>query len=60
MEYGLVSMLALLTVGTWGSVAIADGNPHVAEAIAHAESGADHGGQGHPDAAWACVKASSA
>ena len=30
---GLVSMLALLTVGTWGSVAIADGNPHVAEAL---------------------------
>ncbi len=47
---GLVSMLALLTVGAWGSVAMADGNPHVAEAIAHAESAADHGGQGHPDA----------
>lgn len=47
---GLLGILALLTVGTWGSVAMADTNPHVAEAIAHAESAADHGGQGHPDA----------
>ena len=47
---GLVSMLALLTVGTWGSVAMADGNPHVAEAIAHAEGAAEHGGLGHADA----------
>ena len=47
---GLVSMLALLTVGMWGSVAMADGNPHVAEAIAHAEGAAEHGGMGHADA----------
>lgn len=47
---GLLSMLALLTVGTWGSVAMAGENKHVMEAIAHAESAADHGGQGHPDA----------
>ena len=46
----MLGILALLTVGTWGSVAMADGNPPVAEAIAHAESAADHGGQGHPDA----------
>jgi len=47
---GLLGLLAFLTVGTWGSLAMADVNPHVAEAIAHAESAADHGGQGHPDA----------
>ena len=47
---GLLGMLALLTVGTWGAVAFADGNPHIAEAIAHAEGAAEHGGQGHADA----------
>ena len=47
---GLLSMLALLTVGTWGSVAMAGENPHVAEAIAHAEGAAEHGGMGHADA----------
>ena len=47
---GLVSMLALLMVGTWSSIAMAGGNPHVAEAIAHAEGAAEHGGQGHADA----------
>ncbi len=47
---GLVGMLALLTVGTWGSLAMASGNPHVAEAIAHAEGAAEHGGMGHADA----------
>jgi hypothetical protein len=47
---GMLGILVLFTVGTWGSVAMADTNPHVAEAIAHAESAADHGGQGHPDA----------
>ena len=30
--------------------AFADGNPHVAEAIAHAEEAAKHGGMGHADA----------
>jgi hypothetical protein len=47
---GLLSMLTLLTVGTWGSVAMADQNPHVAEAIAHAEGAVEHGGLGHADA----------
>lgn len=47
---GMLGILALLTVGTWGSVAMADTNPHVAEAIAHAEGAADHGSQGHADA----------
>jgi len=47
---GLLSMLVLLTMGTWGSMAMAGGNPHVAEAIAHAEGAAEHGGLGHADA----------
>jgi hypothetical protein len=47
---GLLSMLALLTVGTWGSVVMAGGNPHVAEAIAHAEGAVEHGSLGHADA----------
>lgn len=47
---GLLGMLALLTVGTWGAMAMAGGNPHVAEAIAHAEGAAEHGGLGHADA----------
>ena len=42
----LLGMLALLTMGTWGSLAMASGNPHVAEAIAHAEGAAEHGGMG--------------
>ena len=47
---GMVAVLGLLVVGSWGSVALASANPHVAEAIAHAEGAADHGGQGHADA----------
>ena len=33
-----------------GAVAMAGGNPHVAEAIAHAEGAAEHGAWGHADA----------
>lgn len=47
---GLVAVLSVLVVGTWGSVALAGGNPHVAEAVAHAEGAAKHGGMGHADA----------
>jgi len=47
---GLFSLLTLLTVGTWGAVAMAGGNPHVAEAIAHAEGAVEHGSLGHADA----------
>jgi hypothetical protein len=47
---GLLSMLALLTVGTWGSMAMADENPHVAQAIAEAEGAVEHGSLGHADA----------
>ncbi|HBP86941.1 MAG TPA: small metal-binding protein SmbP [Nitrospirales bacterium] len=47
---GIVAILGLLVAGSWGSVAFAGANPHVAEAIAHAEGAADHGGQGHADA----------
>jgi len=47
---GVFAFLAMLMVGSWGAVALAGGNPHVAEAIAHAEGAAKHGGQGHADA----------
>ena len=47
---GLFAVLAVLVMGSWGSVALAGGNPHVAEAIAHAEGAAKHGGKGHADA----------
>jgi hypothetical protein len=47
---GLLSILTLLTVGTWGSVTMAGGNPHVAEEIAHAEGAVEHGSLGHADA----------
>ena len=47
---GVLAILGLLVMGSWGSMALAEANPHVAEAIAHAEGAADHGGQGHPDA----------
>lgn len=47
---GVLGILGLFVVGTWGSLAMAGANPHVAEAIAHAEGAVDHGGQGHPDA----------
>ena len=47
---GMLAILGLLVVGSWGSIALAGANPHVAEAIAHAEGAADHGGQGHADA----------
>lgn len=47
---GLVAVLSVLVVGSWGSVALAGGNPHVAEAVAHAEGAAKHGGMGHADA----------
>lgn len=47
---GMLAILGLLVVGSWGSMALAGANPHVAEAIAHAEGAADHGGQGHADA----------
>jgi len=47
---GALAILGLLVVGSWGSLALAKANPHVAEAIAHAEGAVDHGGQGHADA----------
>ena len=47
---GLVAVLSVLVVGSWGSVALAGGNPNVAEAVAHAEGDAKHGGMGHADA----------
>lgn len=47
---GLIAVLAVLLVGSWGSLALADVNPHVAEAIAHAQGAAKHGGMGHADA----------
>ena len=34
---GMLAILGLLVVGSWGSMALAGANPHVAEAIAHAE-----------------------
>jgi hypothetical protein len=46
----LLSIMGLLTGAMWGSLAIAGVNPHVAEAIKHAEGAVDHGKQGHPDA----------
>ncbi len=46
----VVSILALFVFGAWGTAAFAGGNPHVAEAIAHAEGAAEHGGMGHADA----------
>ena len=47
---GIVGVVGLFAIGNWGSVAMASGNPHVAEAIAHAEGAAEHGGMGHADA----------
>ncbi|WP_447970738.1 small metal-binding protein SmbP [Nitrospira sp. M1] len=44
------SMMALLSLGVFSSSAVADMNPHVTEAIAHAEGAAKHGGEGHADA----------
>ena len=44
------SVLALLSFVIFSSSVIASGNPHVAEAIAHAEGAAKHGGMGHADA----------
>ena len=46
---GLFAMLGLLVAGSW-SVVLAGANPHVAEAIAHAEGAVKHGEQGHADA----------
>jgi len=36
---GIVGVVGLFAIGTWGSVAMAGGNPHVAEAIAHVAQG---------------------
>lgn len=47
---GVLAMLGWLVMGSWGSVVFAGANPHVAEAIAHAEGAAKHGGMGHADA----------
>ena len=47
---GLLAIVGLLTIGTWGAAALAGENPHVAEAISHAEGAVEHGGQGHADA----------
>ena len=43
------SLFALLSLAIFSSSAIAGSNPHVVEAITHAEAAADHGGQGHAD-----------
>jgi hypothetical protein len=42
-------MMGLLTLGISSSVVLAGGNPHVAEAIAHAEAAVEHGELGHAD-----------
>ncbi len=47
---GLVAGLSMIVFGAFGSAVFASGNPHVAEAIAHAQGAAKHGGMGHADA----------
>ena len=47
---GLLGIVGLLSFGIWSASAWAGGNPHVAEAIAHAQGAAKHGGMGHSDA----------
>jgi hypothetical protein len=46
---GALGIVGLFTIGTWGSLAMAGGNPHVAEAITHAEGAVKHGEKGHAD-----------
>ena len=46
----LVGLMMIMVAGLGAGVALADQNPHVAEAIAHAEGAAEHGGMGHADA----------
>jgi hypothetical protein len=46
---GVLVILGLLVAGSWGSIALAGANPHVAEAITHAEGAAEHGAKGHAD-----------
>ena len=46
----VVGLLSFLSIALFSSSAIAGGNPHVAEAIAHAQGAAKHGGMGHADA----------
>jgi hypothetical protein len=47
---GLLAVLVFGVVGWWSGSVLAGINPHVAEAIAHAEGAAKHGGMGHADA----------
>ena len=46
----LASVFTILSIVGLSSSALAGGNPHVAEAIAHAQGAAKHGGMGHADA----------
>ena len=50
-KVGFASMyFALFTLLFFSGAAMADVNPHVTEAITHAEAAVDHGSQGHADA----------
>lgn len=44
-----VGVLCLGLFGACASYSIGDGNPHVAQAITHAQEAGDHGGMGHAD-----------
>ena len=46
----IAGLFAILSLTVFSSLSIAGGNPHVAEAIAHAQGAAKHGGMGHADA----------
>lgn len=41
--------LVVCSLMLFSGLALAGGNPHVAEAISHAEAAVDHGEQGHAD-----------
>ena len=44
---GMFGVIGLLAMGAWGTSVMAGGNPHVGEAISHAEGAVE---QGHADA----------
>jgi len=49
-RFWIVALSLMLVVGCAGySKTDKGGNPHVAQAIAHAQEAEDHGGKGHTD-----------
>ena len=53
----LLGAVAFASVLWLQGVVLAGGNPHVHEAISHAEEAVDHGNQGHADAVVSHAKA---